>query len=81
MTTVKRDFVLMVELFGKPHPQDIVAAIAELRREAEKEFGLGFTETADVVGPGYDPHHGKFPTVPIPCLIFRAYPPKGEPNA
>ena len=72
--TVKRDFVLVVELFGKPDPQEIFDAIAALRREAEKEFGLGFVEKADVIGEQQITMPG-VPAIPIPCLVFRAYPP------
>ena len=74
---VKRDFVMMVELRGDPTPQQIVDAVALLRREAEAEFGLGFTERADVIGR---PHMegSPYPLVDVPVLILRAFPPREE---
>lgn len=70
-TKVKRDFVLMVELWGTPDPQEIVDAISALRAEAQKEFGLEYVERADVIGP----NRGSGPDA-VPVLILRAYPHK-----
>jgi len=72
---VKRDFVLTVELRGKPSPQQIVDAISLLRREAESEFGLGFDERADVIGKPYI-EGSPYPMHDAPVLILRAFPPR-----
>lgn len=76
MTEVKRDFVLVVELFIEPTCDQIIEAIGKLREVALKEFGAGFTERVDVIG------EQRYNTAPygkvteIPSIIFRAYPPK-----
>ncbi len=76
MTEVKRDYVLVVELFIEPTSDEIIEAIGKLREEALKEFGPGFTERVDVIG------EQRYSTAPfakvaeVPSIIFRAYPPK-----
>lgn len=73
-TKVKRNFELSIELWGKPDTQEILEAIQLLRFDAVTEFGRhGYTERADVIGP----NQGSGPDA-FPCLIFRAFPIKGE---
>lgn len=75
MTEVKRDFVLMVELFLEPTCDQIIEAIAKLRDSATKEFGEGFVERVDIIGEQRyaSSPYGKIDDVPT--IIFRAYPP------
>lgn len=76
MTEVKRDYVLVVELFIEPTCDQIIEAVGKLREEALKEFGPGFIERVDVIG------EQRYSTAPfgkdteVPSIIFRAYPPK-----
>lgn len=73
MSEVKRDFVLVVELFVEPTCDQIIEAIGKLREEAMKEFGQGFIERVDVIGEQRysTAPYGKF--TEVPSIIFRAF--------
>ena len=74
-TKVKRNFELSIELWGRPDTQEILEAIQLLRFEAMTEFGIEYTERADVIGPNQGSGTDAFP-----CIIFRAFPILEEPK-